>query len=389
MTKVKICGITNLEDAQLSAKFGADALGFNFYPKSPRYILPMDARKIIDELPEDVLNVGVFVNEDLEKIVKIVQTANLDTIQLHGEETPEFAKELKEKIGLKIIKAFRVSSEFKPEDVLQYKVDAILLDAYSAKEHGGTGETFDWEIARKVKEIFPKIYLAGGLSEKNVSEAILFNEPFFVDTCSKLEKSKGLKDKNKVKKFIENSNLIFPKAFAWNGSDSNFLVRQKKKAIKNFSWKSSSSLNEVSRLAYWLYVFEEPDKSLEVCEYLSKFQFAGNFNLYTWIEHSLALQARIYRSKSKLDAAKHCINRITEAGFAKTRLEGLFVFDSEDRLLKAIKENDSWAIRENRLSLMIELCILIELGGSKKLSVSILEKMFATNLKNLKQFMEV
>jgi len=161
MTKVKICGITNLEDALISAKFGADALGFNLYDKSPRYISPENAREIIERLPKKVLKVGVFVNESLEKIEAISAIAKLDALQLHGEETPEFAKELKSKTNLEIIKAFRVSPEFKPEDVLQYKTDAILLDAYNPKEHGGTGETFDWEIAKKVRKIYPKMYLAG------------------------------------------------------------------------------------------------------------------------------------------------------------------------------------------------------------------------------------
>ncbi len=108
MTKVKICGITNLEDALLSAKFGADALGFNFYEKSPRYIAPEKAREIIKELPAHVLIVGVFVNESLNKIIEIAATAKLGAIQLHGEETPEFARELKAKTNFEIIKAFRV-----------------------------------------------------------------------------------------------------------------------------------------------------------------------------------------------------------------------------------------------------------------------------------------
>jgi len=205
MTKVKICGITNLEDAMLSAKFGADALGFNFYEKSPRYILPEVAREIIDELPQNVLKVGVFVNEDLDKIIEIAKTANLDAIQLHGEETPEYVKQLKTKTGLEIIKAFRVSEDFKPEDVLQYEVDAILLDAYSPKEHGGTGETFDWEIAKKVKEIFPRMYLAGGLNHENVLHPISGNsefDPIFLDTCSGIESVKGRKDYAKLVNFV-------------------------------------------------------------------------------------------------------------------------------------------------------------------------------------------
>jgi phosphoribosylanthranilate isomerase len=207
MTKVKICGITNLEDALLSAKFGADALGFNFYKKSPRYIEPEKAREIIDKLPEEILKVGVFVNETLETAAEIAKTANLNAIQLHGEETPEFCREIKQTTNLEIIKAFRVSPEFVPEDVLKYEVDAILLDAYNPKEHGGTGETFDWEIAKKVQEIFPKMYLAGGLDTDNISRAIFVVNPYFADTCSGVESRKGLKDVRKLKQFIQSPQL--------------------------------------------------------------------------------------------------------------------------------------------------------------------------------------
>jgi phosphoribosylanthranilate isomerase len=207
MTKVKICGITNFEDAQLSVKFGADALGFNFYRKSPRYIEAEKVREIVEKLPKDVLKVGVFVNETLENIAEIAKIAKLDAIQLHGEETPEFATELKQKTNLEIIKAFRVSPEFTPEDVLPYKVDAILLDAYNPKEHGGTGETFDWEIAKKVKEIFPKMYLAGGLNQDNLCRAIIGIYPFAVDVCSGIESKKGKKDKIKLINFI--GNILF------------------------------------------------------------------------------------------------------------------------------------------------------------------------------------
>jgi phosphoribosylanthranilate isomerase len=202
MTKVKICGITNLEDALLSAKFGADALGFNFYEKSPRYITPENAREIIEQLPQEVLKVGVFVNESMEKIVEIAQIAKLDALQLHGEEMPEFASELKAKTNLEIIKAFRVSPEFKPEDVLHYETDAILLDAYNPQEHGGTGETFDWEIAKKVQEIFPKMYLAGGLNHENIIRAIYDTKAFAVDVCSGIETGYGVKDRIKLINFI-------------------------------------------------------------------------------------------------------------------------------------------------------------------------------------------
>ncbi len=207
MTKVKICGITNLEDALLSAKFGADALGFNFYEKSPRYIAPEKAREIIKELPEKVLKVGVFVNESLEKIFEIALIAKLGAVQLHGEETPEFARELKQKTNLEIIKAFRVSPEFKPEDVLKYETDAILLDAYNPKEHGGTGETFDWKIARRVHEIFPKMYLAGGVTNSNVRAVFHNYHPFGIDTCSGVESSKGKKDKIQLINFIKRAKV--------------------------------------------------------------------------------------------------------------------------------------------------------------------------------------
>ncbi len=223
MTKVKICGITNLEDALVSTKFGADALGFNFYAKSPRYITPENAREIIEQLPGNILKVGVFVNENLEKIIEIAETAKIDALQLHGEETPEFARELKAKTNLEIIKAFRVSPDFKPEDVLQYDTDAILLDAYSRHEHGGTGETFDWEIAKKVQKNFPKMYLAGGIDNENIVLAISNLKPFAVDVCSGVEAIKGKKDnvklinfilrvKNHAKKFIPSSFYDFLEA---------------------------------------------------------------------------------------------------------------------------------------------------------------------------------
>lgn len=202
MTKVKICGITNLEDALLCAKFGADALGFNFYEKSPRYILPGAARTIIDELLEDISKVGVFVNETPEKIIEITKTAKLDAIQLHGEETPEFVGLLKSKTGLEIIKTFHVDKGFKPEDILLYEVDAILLDARSPKEYGGTGKTFDWEIAKKVKGIFPKMYLAGGMNPKNVNRALSEVRPFGVDACSGIEIRKGIKEPEKTMAFL-------------------------------------------------------------------------------------------------------------------------------------------------------------------------------------------
>lgn len=202
MTKVKICGITNQEDALAAVKFGADALGFNFYKKSPRYILPEKARQIIEKLPEEIFIVGIFVNENIEKIIDIAESAKLNAIQLHGEETPEFVRKLKAKSKLEIIKAFLISPDFEPEKIVGFGADAILLDAYSPNERGGTGATFDWEIAKRTQKIFPKMYLAGGLSAENISEAILIVRPFAVDACSCLEKAKGVKDLQKLERFL-------------------------------------------------------------------------------------------------------------------------------------------------------------------------------------------
>lgn len=205
MTKVKICGITNLEDVMLSAKFGADMLGFNFYSKSPRYVEPDKVRQIVDQLPANIVKVGVFVNESIETMCKIATIARLDALQLHGEEAPEFVIELKAKTGLKIVKVFRVSPEFAPSDVLVYKADAILLDAYAQHEHGGTGETFNWEIASNLQSAMYPIYLAGGLTPDNVEEAIKAVRPYAVDVASGVESVAGKKDTKKLEAFIKNA----------------------------------------------------------------------------------------------------------------------------------------------------------------------------------------
>lgn len=204
MTKVKVCGITNLEDALMSVQLGADTLGFNFFVRSPRYIAPKLAEEIIKKLPAEVLNVGVFVNETSEILTGIANESGIDLIQLHGDETPEFAEEIRVSTGLDVIKAFRVTEQFYTANVVRYGVDAILLDSYSLTGRGGTGEKFDWNIAAQVRELFPKFYLAGGLNPLNVAEAIKTVRPYAVDACSGLESSKGIKDQNKVEAFIRN-----------------------------------------------------------------------------------------------------------------------------------------------------------------------------------------
>ena len=183
--------------------------------------------------------------------------------------------------------------------------------------------------------------------------------------------------------------MNFPNSFIETKNDASFLIRAKKKAIKNFSWKSSVSLQNVSSLAYWLYVFDRENEALEICDFLSKFQFAGDFNLWTWIEHSLALQSRLYRNKGKLNESQNCINRILSAGFVKTRLDGLFVEDRENNIKYSTEENDVRAIRELTFLLMIELCILIELGGLLKLQVNVLEKKFSATVHKLRKILKI
>lgn len=205
MVKVKICGITNPEDALCSIKAGADALGFNFYRRSPRYISPSAAAKIVSLLPEDILRIGVFVNETAGQIVEIAITVGLNAIQLHGDETPDFVRDLKKRLDLMIIKALRVRPGFRAEDAKSFAADAILLDAFSAAEYGGTGETFDWATAKEVQKFVKSLYLAGGLTPENVGAAIQVVGPDAVDACSSLEKTRGIKDHKKVKAFIENA----------------------------------------------------------------------------------------------------------------------------------------------------------------------------------------
>ncbi len=162
----------------------------------------MDARRIIDALPETVQSVGVFVNEDApETIARIADEAHLSAVQLHGDESNDYCRIL---MGERfVIKALRVSGGFAPEQALAYEVNAILLDAYDARAYGGTGRVVDWGIARRVRELVPKLFLAGGLSPENVAAAIAAVEPFAVDACSGLESAPGLKDEARLRAFVQ------------------------------------------------------------------------------------------------------------------------------------------------------------------------------------------
>ncbi|MEW6387801.1 MAG: phosphoribosylanthranilate isomerase [Thermodesulfobacteriota bacterium] len=199
MVRIKICGITNLEDALAAAHLGAPALGFNFYAKSPRSVTPEAAREIIRQLPPLVLSVGVFVDEDASTVREIASQAGLDWLQLHGNEFPEYCRQL----GRRVIKAFRVQDERSLEELAKYKgsVQAFLLDTYKPGLSGGTGETFDWHLARRAQPYGP-IILAGGLTPENVAQAIKMAQPQAVDVASGVEARPGKKDQEKLKAFF-------------------------------------------------------------------------------------------------------------------------------------------------------------------------------------------
>lgn len=198
--KVKICGITNLADAQAAVDMGADALGFNFYKKSPRFIAPKTAAEIISALPNGIEKIGVFVDPEMEQILSVVQM--LDFVQLHGDEEPEFVASVSELA--KVIKSLRVGTTFEPSSALLYPAVRFLLDSESA-EFGGSGHTFSWTVANRFKELVPDFYLAGGLEPDNVADAIRVVHPYGVDVCSGVERTKGIKDHDKVEAFIRNA----------------------------------------------------------------------------------------------------------------------------------------------------------------------------------------
>jgi len=201
MVRVKICGITNLEDALHAASCGADALGFVFYKGSPRYIGPDAAGGIIRELPPFITPVGLFVDADEEYVREAAVLSGVRVLQFHGGEPAGYCGSF----GLPYIKAFRVRGMESLEDISAYGgAAACLLDAYSDKGFGGTGVTFNWEVAAFAKK-FGRIVLAGGLTPENVGEAVARVGPYAVDVSSGVEAAKGKKDHEKVAKFIANA----------------------------------------------------------------------------------------------------------------------------------------------------------------------------------------
>jgi len=196
MTRVKICGITNVEDALQAAACGADALGFVFYAKSPRCVSPQQARAIIAELPPLVTTVGLFVNAESETIRETASHCGLDRVQLHGDETPDACR----LSPLRVIKALRIRDAASLARADEYPV-ALLLDAWSDQVYGGSGQSFDWQLARELAGRRP-IILAGGLTPENVAAAVSRVKPYAIDVSSGVERSPGQKDHLKVAEFI-------------------------------------------------------------------------------------------------------------------------------------------------------------------------------------------
>ncbi len=199
MVKVKVCGITNVEDARVAADAGADAIGLVF-AESPRRLGVDRAREIAAALPEGVLKVGVFVDASPEEVLRIAREVGLDYAQLHGDEAPEAVAEIRSG-GLEVIKAIRVRDATSLEEMERYDADLFMLDAYSEKARGGTGERFDWEVAKSLKGR-DNILVSGGLTPENVQGAVRFFEPYGVDASSSLEDAPGKKNVERVRRFV-------------------------------------------------------------------------------------------------------------------------------------------------------------------------------------------
>ena len=193
--RLKVCGIRSLADALAAVNCGAHYLGFNFYPPSPRYIAPAAARAIIEQLPDEVISIGVFVNEAApETVLDLMQRSGVQLAQLHGDEDAAYCAAVGAE---RVIKALRVAEGFEVRTVLNYPASAILLDAYDKRLYGGTGKTANWVLAHEATRL-TRIFLAGGLSPDNISQAIRAVEPFAVDVNSGVERAPGVKDAKKL-----------------------------------------------------------------------------------------------------------------------------------------------------------------------------------------------
>lgn len=200
MTKIKVCGITNLEDAKVSIEAGCNGLGFVFYKKSPRYINPKKTKKILQKISPSVKKIGVFVNEREVKIRNITKELKLDMLQFHGDESPNFCKRFK---GYKVIKAFRIKDKSSLKSLKEYDVWGFLFDSYQKGIFGGTGKRFNWKIVKNLEVGKKNIFISGGLNTRNVKKVIQILHPDWVDVSSFVETKPGKKDIKKVKKFIK------------------------------------------------------------------------------------------------------------------------------------------------------------------------------------------
>jgi phosphoribosylanthranilate isomerase len=199
-TQIKICGVTNANDARASVERGADMIGFNFYPASPRYIEPAIARGIIDELPARTCAVGVFVDADPAEIRKHAKTAGFRCVQLHGHTTPESCSELAQEF--RVIRALSTDVQFEPERTAAFPDCDVLIDAYHPELRGGTGQTCDWSAAWAAMRYTRFLILSGGLTARNVGSAIAAVAPHAVDVCSGVESAPGVKDDRALEEFI-------------------------------------------------------------------------------------------------------------------------------------------------------------------------------------------
>ena len=211
--RVKICGITSIDDAQAAVEAGADALGFMFYEPSPRYLTPEEAGAIIRELPAHVARVGVFVDTDEATIRNTATTAGLDTLQFHGNESPDFCTQFE----LRTIKAFRMKDRESLAQLAGYRTDAWLLDSYVQGVPGGTGERFNWDLAVEAKRLGCPILLAGGLPPDNAGKAVDQVAPFGLDVSSGVEAAPGRKDAVKVATLIANAKGCATADGLWSG----------------------------------------------------------------------------------------------------------------------------------------------------------------------------
>ena len=199
IVKVKICGITNYEDAVAAMDMGADLLGFNFFPKSPRFVTPEVAGDIVDRLPAFIDTSGIFVNASIDQIRETMELCPLDWAQLHGDETPEFCLSLTSH-NVKTMKAVRVRDEADIERARTFFTDAVLLDAFHPDKYGGTGVTFDWSV---VGHSTKRVFLAGGINPDNAAAAVKLGV-YGIDVCSGIEAEPGKKDHKKMKELFDN-----------------------------------------------------------------------------------------------------------------------------------------------------------------------------------------